>query len=1192
MNFPIVHEYRTDILNLNPENRVLGEPFTAELGPGNRIVIPIHAPFFVKSLRLYNANMEPLVKADDEGVGDWRMYKIMGGLTELTAKPVGCMIEILNPDITAGFFDYDIVGHFSLFDNTLLRLILETANDDRPVYWKYLRNKPKVFPPELHGMSLIYDMVAFGDMVELITMLINYLNDNAKSVVQIKIEHYLDLLNSYINVYRTELLKSLARHEGGYDSHGLTKGQVGLPLVDNFATARGDDLLKPNNDMHVTVGGLRTIINTLSFNAPELLVNNKVPVSQFGNANFIPPSLDGSFEGLGSFSESAAICRESDGSISLLSNRLDGRVTGLYFSLMEVPANVGLTTLTYTGFKYVHPKFVPDGANVNLVAPGSGDEVILVGDSIKQLFYIGVTNGSLDPSKHVYSKIDLTPIRNAVAPTTSSLSSLFPFLSIALMGDWIYLFQGCRSPNPVPNNVGSSMGFRMVFRVALADVKATVNVTPVRQLVSFTDTDGVSATNSPFLRLYDTFYDNGLVAKKFFTFVQPTPEGNTSIGTYSLHSLAAQRPDAPGKYAMKFVSGAFATGTSNGISRSFSTAVEINYDFDPVTGVFTYKTKSIYPPIDWSSPTPIPPEYAVSSASSYSFIFSFNGCGMVVLADGSIVGSQGYGSFSGFPRAGTYARINNAISKFAVVDRFFDKWKDFTFSAQPAEKVVSPIASSGYVRSVQFYPTGELYNAGDKTDLATLKPYWRNVSGKYVQRANVSNLFVPNLYSRPLTNDVYELNAPVGLGGAVVSGPSAQMTAAGAEVGDSMLCMNTQRKYQDRNEFPGTWTAPVGPDDILLIDSFTFAGLTDGKLNIQPIKETLYPAALVETMKSLVEFPAIMATSPEVIVTVCDPSNSVLSRFGKLPIMASVCHRGTPGQSNAQTFFTTFMIITPVYTTDANGRRVATNFTINSRQHYSGLGQAIDGLRSHGGLKSYREPAATNFTSMRAMYYVNGNTANVRFESGVVSRTTSDAQGLDWVFSMSSLSAGTVNGAITPVNKSSSVPCATITPDNGISPISSWGAVSGGAATIQQGSSYNALIGSVYPEVGWVIFAQSEIKVVFNGMPYVIPPGIIDLRDVSTSPANKTFYIYAVLVNGTPVYQVVEDKRLETPFQLWVAKVVTGPTQILTIERYNVFAMNGNRVSEIKRGNSIPASSGLANEEGQLPWLRSDEILP
>lgn len=136
------------------------------------------------------------------------------------------------------------------------------------------------------------------------------------------------------------------------------------------------------------------------------------------------------------------------------------------------------------------------------------------------------------------------------------------------------------------------------------------------------------------------------------------------------------------------------------------------------------------------------------------------------------------------------------------------------------------------------------------------------------------------------------------------------------------------------------------------------------------------------------------------------------------------------------------------------------------------------------------------------------------------------------------------------------------------------------------------LVGSVYPQVGWAIFFKSDITATFNGKQYLLPAGVIDLRDVDASPANKVFYVYAMLKNDIPIYEVTQEKRLENAFNVWAAKVTTNASQILTIERFNVFTINGSRISEIKRGNSIPASSGLVNAEGQLPWLRSDEMLP
>jgi hypothetical protein len=175
---------------------------------------------------------------------------------------------------------------------------------------------------------------------------------------------------------------------------------------------------------------------------------------------------------------------------------------------------------------------------------------------------------------------------------------------------------------------------------------------------------------------------------------------------------------------------------------------------------------------------------------------------------------------------------------------------------------------------------------------------------------------------------------------------------------------------------------------------------------------------------------------------------------------------------------------------------------------------------------------------------------------------------------------------------STGTPILCITPDNGISRAHPWNFSTGAAGTIQNGPVNNALVGSVYPETGWIIFFKTDINVVFNGQPAVLPAGTVDLRDIDTSPQNKTFYIYALMRDGVAQYEVTTQKRLESAYQLWVATVKTNASQILTIDRYNVLAMNGHRVSEVKRGNSIPATSGLVNEEGQIPWFYQSEILP
>lgn len=74
------------------------------------------------------------------------------------------------------------------------------------------------------------------------------------------------------------------------------------------------------------------------------------------------------------------------------------------------------------------------------------------------------------------------------------------------------------------------------------------------------------------------------------------------------------------------------------------------------------------------------------------------------------------------------------------------------------------------------------------------------------------------------------------------------------------------------------------------------------------------------------------------------------------------------------------------------------------------------------------------------------------------------------------------------------------------------------------------------------------------------------------------------------MYEITEEKKMESNSLLWVGSVKTSSSKIEKIERSNTFTINGVKVSQRKRGNAIPATSGSINEEGQLPWLTRAEL--
>lgn len=1190
MNFPIVPEYQKDILNTNPENKVPREPFEVPAGAKKGfIIVPAHSPFFVRSLRMFKANGQEMVCGDK---GDYRIYRIMGDLTNLTAQSVSCMIEILNTDIRSGYMDYDIVGHFSLFDAAFMKMLIAVINDDRPVWWENIRNKPQWFRPKLHGHSLVYEIVAMKDMVKLVGDILALMEAKDRTPLEVKFEHYLRLVTHWIKTYKTELLLNLQRHEGAYNAHGWNKATSGLDKVDNYPTARGAELLQPRNDRHITPDGIKTIMNAYGFNSSELLAQNKLPVSQFGNTNFIPPSIDGSFEGIGGRSETSGITMESDGSLTFLWNRMDGRIDGLYYSMIQTPYNN--PDCLYTSYRYSHQRFIADGTDPRLIVDGSGDEVIMVGDDVKQRYYIGVTNGTMDPSKHVYSEINLNAMRDSIGQPTANMGNWLNRMCIMRMGNWIYITFAHAMKNGVldPNYSLGMAPFRYFYRVPLSEVQAQRPVTAVLVRVSFTDTDGLAFTNSNYWQ-WDTPVPQDLNAPggfyKYYKYYFRFKQSDVALAGYyrSQHSLVAPHPDKPGIYLIKMMSSYWGRWLGGATTPVLQLHVEATYEMNPDTGVMTFMHCTPKTEIDFNTLDDI-----WNADLMFGLTFYDTQSGMQVLQDGTLV--AGGGNYQSFPRTVTIIRAENLRNRYESIRRCWNN--DIGAVKQKTlltENIISPLASSVKMKSMILGNGGDCYIALVNGNTGDSKMYYRQSPGKLAPRANVNNLYIGNVVSRPLTNLVWPVKAEAQQGAAYVTVPSSQLDTYGTDLAEFAFCMGVQQFMLNPNRLGGEWPTTTNPNDIMMKVAHTKRFDPDGTITMTNDATLLYPAAIVELLKNEVSDVAKMRQCPKVVVTVCDPTGGPLTaKFGWLPVMVMV-HWAELGTT---TRHCTFMSIAPTYSGPANAR-VVTGFTVLDKIHNGSMNLSAFGLTAQDWPVSMG--GATQWTfhgAMRCGYYLNNGIISGFFDSGVSSSGSGDTHQVFGQFvanqSTRRLSLNPNDTYIGATGQGGDSNHRSVTPDNGVSIMYPWPNSTGSAGILFNGNVNKPLLASVYPEVGWSIFAQSSNKVAFQGRAYIMPPGTMDLRNVVPNPANKTFYMYAVLKNGVPTYEITEEKRLESPFQVWIGKIVTGASQILTIERFNVATVNSSRVSEIKRGNSIPATSGLANEEGQLPWLRADELLP
>ena len=519
----------------------------------------------------------------------------------------------------------------------------------------------------------------------------------------------------------------------------------------------------------------------------------------------------------------------------------------------------------------------------------------------------------------------------------------------------------------------------------------------------------------------------------------------------------------------------------------------------------------------------------------------------------------------------------------ALVKPWYKKYYPNFAISSTQEEPVSPIKNSIRPHRVCYDVEGEMFNAASQRKLNTNFIFHRTVSGDYAIREGVNNLLYPNLRSRPLTNVVRETTLHSYTPMVNVSGSPTALANAGVQAGMMSFGMGNEKRVLNVGPF-NKWSEAPENKGIMLYTQHTKTINADSSMTVTPTREVYYPESVVnQLINQLV--PAAYKSSPDIFVTIIDLRDGVASRFGAFPVMVILTYLDYANSMKRATFAT----IRPNYAAPNGMRYTVTGFSVLGSTEYQvqptqanttpttwpfGVFNPVDGNTTHA-----------------QVYVKDDGTFDLHVFTGISTQHNGNS-GCTCLNATVNKTTGVITSAALYNDEGNIRSGRYAVPGAGITQGQRWDASSGGAAMIATGGGGNYLLASCYPESGWVIYFQKDQDVIFNGSLYTLPSGTVDLRDIDPSPGNKTFYIYVQLAAGTPEYVVTTQKLQDTPFRIWIGEVVTNDKQILTLDRFNVFTLNGYRVSELKRGNAIPASSGSINSEGQIPWLRSSEVIP
>lgn len=145
----------------NPDNLVVAEPHSLSSRP-TRSIAPQHGAFFADSLVLRSGSKEWSHRGYD-----YQIVELHQEATLLFGKEICSVLLVLNPDIpTDVTIDYQALGGpYARNDKTIANLYQSVINDNRPVDWNNVFNKPSQFNPTIHR-HLLDDVYGFEPIVD------------------------------------------------------------------------------------------------------------------------------------------------------------------------------------------------------------------------------------------------------------------------------------------------------------------------------------------------------------------------------------------------------------------------------------------------------------------------------------------------------------------------------------------------------------------------------------------------------------------------------------------------------------------------------------------------------------------------------------------------------------------------------------------------------------------------------------------------------------------------------------------------------------------------------------------------------------------------------------------------------------------------------------------------------------------
>ena len=1166
------HILNFDVRGTNPNNRIEGEKIFLD-DKTCPWVIPDGSPFFADlNFLLYDKNGMELKRNRD-----YFLEESATPLTAMSGKRVMCFVRLTqavrdNNDFIT--IDYQSIGAYFVPRNELSQWLEEIKKGKIPVPWEKVFGKPDTYPPEWHIHDIsnyeIGDWFELSWFFEILKGIRETRDDTANQTID-------DLVSdTYARLYETRdtQTKRIIDHGKNYAvPHDTKKADIGLGNHDNFHTATAaEDAAGTSSTLFSTPNGVIKAVKAYVPDDKDLMRNGTMPISIFGGSGYLPPTIAGSFEGIGTDQESNGFCLENDGRLVMIQKHFDGRSEALYYSVIE-NYKQSITPL-FTGYKYQPASL--GGVAPDEIVTGSNSKVIMVGQYNTPNWYVALSNGTFNPSVHKYVKVDMTTVNTDMGHADNYYRGAWQ-ATVHHMGDWIYLVQ-CVGKTDYGSN-----GDQYFYRVSVADIKAGKAVKFNRVNLTYVDYEGVSRSNMTYFRMTTIVKDTSGRCTRFGFDLTPY---STNNGAWYRRFLVHSAPkDGGALWGIRFRGKTYQSYNVPGAVNSADYCIEMCYDFNPNTGVFTLLQKTPKGSANFVTQTSAQISTNLSYANYYVGQLNFNTTSpaSVILNNGDVIGRYGKDSGNQFP-VDVLCIYTNTSNAYATVSKLLTP--DIISNAQSTTGFIEgPLSNNTFTFGHGYEKANEWYTANRNIANGGRRYYYKVITGDYAYRDEVTNVQY-DVNARPLTNKIYESLVTTTAGHIKITGTAAELTTSGSVMGDwswSFLI------YFSNNVMAGQsseWNQHIDNSSYYTIPRTVGKTLDNSNMTVSLPAQTYY-AFTKQTLDTFFNIlPSdVRGNTYQKGLSLAVVNGAIGGLFNGMDFLVVGVQGFRPDQSQQILAVGTYRVTWEAPNSTHPNCYLAKGITLISSANGVSLSNVLD-------LPDYNLKVVTNTEGPRLDIYKNGTTLDCYFSTGVGTRVVGNDNycAANFKINTSSLSVTEYE----PFNQNWAYSSTQIhmVPNVGRCDCVDYRSNSGSAALVvkSQANSLYYLLASVYPDPLWVLYFKEGTTVVFNGTKYAMPTGSIDLRDIDPNPQNKTYYLYATIQGSTPKYILTVEKQRHNLFMVPAGTIVTSDKQIFSISTRQPFMLGDYIQSQARDGGTYPASSGVPMEEGSLNYVYSTDL--